>query len=348
MTLIEQFSGCNSSCARAASCFAVLALGGWMSTVPAAAEELSVATFLPPQHHTNAVVFKWFGDELAKRSNGTLTLKVYPGGQLGAGPVQQYKRVVEGVADIVIGVASYTPEVFPRTMLTVPPGKSANSNELAKRFLAAYDKYFAAEFSKVKFLGIGFPAGTSISATKDLSTLASLKGAKIVPYAAAMAPLMEAMGAVPVQMPVTEVYTSLSTGTIDGAIAAHNNMLAPWNWQDVTKYYVDNFPPQFQTVYFVMNKERYGSLSKEHRAIIDALAGEAFTKVAASSFHNADAVALEAMKANSGKSYRFVVVSDQERAKMDAAVAEGMKVIFASYAARRVTDAKEIYAAINQ
>jgi TRAP-type C4-dicarboxylate transport system substrate-binding protein len=198
------------------------------------ADELSVATFVPPQHHTNAVVFKWFGDELAKRTNGELTIKVYPAGQLGAGPVQQYKRVVEGVGDIVLGVASYTPELFPRVMLTIPPGASTNSNELAKRFLANYDKHFAQEFKDVKFLGIGFPAGTSLSARKDLSTLESWKGAKIVPYAAQMAPLLEAMGAVPVQMPVTDVYTSLSTGTIDAAVAAHNNMLKPWNWQDVT------------------------------------------------------------------------------------------------------------------
>jgi TRAP-type C4-dicarboxylate transport system substrate-binding protein len=327
---------------------AALALGLALCAAPAAAEELSVATFLPPQHHTNAVVFKWFGDELAKRSNGTLTLKVYPGGQLGAGPVQQYKRVVEGVADIVIGVASYTPELFPRTMLTVPPGKSANSMDLAERFLANYDKYFAVEFAKVKFLGIGFPAGTSIAASKDLSTFTSLKGAKLVPYAAVMAPLMEAMGVVPVQMPVTDVYTSLSTGTIDGAVAAHNNMLAPWNWKDVTKFYIDNVPPQFQAVYFVMNTERYRALKPAHRAIIDALAGREFTRVAAASFHNADAKALAAMKQDTGRSYSFVVVSPQERARMDAAVAEGMKVIFAAYASRGVKNAKEIYDALNR
>ena len=200
----------------------------------------------------------------------------------------------------------------------------------------------------MKFLGIGFPAGTSISATKDLSTLASLKGAKVVPYATTMAPLLETMGAVPVQMPVTDVYTGLSTGTIDGAIAAHNNMLAPWNWRDVTKYYIDNFPPQFQTVYFVMNSDRYRSLKPEHRAIIDALAGAEFTKVASASFHDADAKALAEMKKVASTSYRFIVVSDAERAKMDAEIAKGMKVIFTGYAARGRTNAQEVYEAINK
>jgi TRAP-type C4-dicarboxylate transport system substrate-binding protein len=125
-------------------------------------------------------------------------------------------------------------------------------------------------------------------------------------------------------------------------------MMAPWNWKDVTKYYIDNLPPQFQTVYFIMNKDRYRSLKPEHRAILDALAGAEFTKVASASFHDADAKALAEMKRAGNTSYRFVVVSDAERAKMDAEIARGLKTIFASYAARGQTNAQEVYDAINR
>ncbi|MEO0388000.1 MAG: hypothetical protein AAF281_10790, partial [Pseudomonadota bacterium] len=38
----------------------------------AAAEKLTVATFVPPQHHTNPVLFSWFAEELEARSGGTL------------------------------------------------------------------------------------------------------------------------------------------------------------------------------------------------------------------------------------------------------------------------------------
>lgn len=321
---------------------AALAIGLGLLAAPAKADELSVATFVPPQHHTNTNVWNWFGEELSKRTNGELTVRVYPAGQLGAGPVQQYKRVVEGVADAVLGVAGYTPDLFKKAMLTVPPGKASNSLELSDAFIANWD-HFKDEFDEVVFLGIGFPAGTSLAATKDLSTLESWKGAKIVPYAAQMAPIIEALGGVAVQMPVTDVYTALSTGTIDAAISAHNNMLPPWNWQDVTTYYIDNVPPQFQTVYFIMNRDRYESLAPEHRAAVDELAGEAFTKVASGSFHNADQSALEKMKAAEDTAYKFVTVSNEERAKMDAAVAQGMEIIFAEYEKMGVSNAKQIY-----
>lgn len=330
------------------SCALVLGAGQLGVSLSATAEELSVASFVPPQHHSNSVMFKWFGEELENRSGGSLTMKLYPAGQLGAGPVQQYKRAVEGVADIVFGVAAYTPSIFPKTMLVIPPGKSESSADATKRILAVYDEHLASEYQDVKLLGITTAAGIGISSTKDVSTMEGLKGAKIVPYAALTSPIVEAMGAVPVQMPVTEMYTGLSTGTIDGAYATYNNMTPPWNFWDVSKFFVENVPVQHAVVFILMNKERYEGLSAEHKTIIDDLAGEPLSMKAAESFDGADANSLAIMVSTEGKSYKRVRVSDEERVKMDAAVAEGLKVIFADYAERGIENAEAIYQAINK
>lgn len=319
-----------------------------LSTQLTQAEELSVATFVPPQHHSNTVMFKWFGEELEKRSGGSLTMKLFPAGQLGAGPVQQYKRAVEGVADITFGVSAYTPALFPKTMLAIPPGKAKNSKEATERMLAVYDAHLADEYEDVKLIGLSTAAGIGIAATADVSTLEGLKGAKVVPYAALTTPILEAMGAVPVQMPVTEMYTGLSTGTIDGAYATFNNMTPPWNFWDVTSHFVTNVPVQHAVIFIVMNRERYEGLSDEHRAIIDDLAGEAASLKLAESFDNADAVSLKMMQDTTDKPYTMVAVSDAERTRMDAAVAEGMQAIFADYAKRGIENAEEIYNAINQ
>ena len=92
--------------------FAGAAVAATISSTPLFAEELSVATFVPPQHSTNTILFQWFGEEIERRSGGSLTMKLYPAGQLGAGPVQQYKRAVEGVADITFGLQAYTPALL--------------------------------------------------------------------------------------------------------------------------------------------------------------------------------------------------------------------------------------------
>lgn len=312
-------------------------------------EELSVANFVPPQHHTNAVLFKWFGEEVAKRSNGSLTIKVYPAGQLGAGPVQQYKRVVEGVADITFGLQAYTPTIFPKSMLIIPPGKSTTAKEATERLLKVYDQHLAEEYKDVKLLGIFTTAGNIWAASSDVSTFDSLAGKKMVPYAAMTTPIIEAFGAVPVQLPVTEMYTGLSTGTIDATTATYNNITAPWNFWDVSSHLVTNVPVQFAVFFVAMNSERYMELSDEHRAIIDELAGEIFSLQGAASFDGADAKSFEMMKsAPQMDKVQQIEVTGDERAKMDAAVASGLDVIFADYEARGISDARAVYDAINQ
>lgn len=310
-------------------------------------EELTVATFVPPQHHTNTVMFKWFGEELEKRSGGTLTMKLFPAGQLGAGPVQQYKRAVEGVADITFGVSAYTPALFPKSMLAILPGASENADESTRRIWASFDEFLADEYADVKVLAVGTVAGNLLAATRDVSTMEGLKGAKLVPYAAMTSPIVEALGAVPVQMPVTEMYTGLSTGTIDATMASYNNITPPWNFWDVSTYVVANVPVSFAVTFAVMNKERYMSLSPEHRAIIDELAGLPMSLKLAESFDGADETSRK-MMAEADKPYKFVEVSDEERAKMDAAVVVGLDTIFADYESRGITNARQIYEALNR
>lgn len=311
------------------------------------AEELSVATFVPPQHHSNTIMFKWFGEEIAKRSGGSLTMKLFPAGQLGAGPVQQYKRAVEGVGDITFGVAAYTPKIFPKTMLAILPGKAVNADDSTKRIWANFDKHFADEFSDVKVLAVGTVAGSLLAATRDVSTMDGLKGAKLVPFAAMTTPIIEALGAVPVQMPVTEMYTGLSTGTIDATTASYNNLTPPWNFWDVATHVVENVPVSFAVTYAIMNKERYEGLSAEHRKIIDEVAGLPMSLKLAESFDGADNRS-KTMLEGANKNYEWIVVSDAERAKMDAAVTKGLESVFADYAKRGISNAKDIYQALNQ
>lgn len=314
------------------------------------AEELSVATFIPPQHHINAFFFDWFGKELEKRSDGSLTIKVYPAGQLGAGPVQQYKRVVEGVADIAFGLQTYSPTIFPKSVLIVPPGKATTALEATERLLSVYDEHLVDEYQDVKLLGLFTVAGDAWAATRDLSTLDGLKGAKVVPFATMVTPIMEALGMVPVQMPVTEMYTGLSTGTIDGTTISPAQMDKPWNFAEVSTHYIDNIPVSFAVFFVAMNKERYMDLSDEHRAIIDELSGETTSMMGATSFHNEGQRGKDWLAAKPAAMDEITSVSipADERAKMDQIIQEALKGIFAEYAERGIDNAEEIYNAMNK
>ncbi|MEM9320541.1 MAG: TRAP transporter substrate-binding protein DctP [Pseudomonadota bacterium] len=322
-----------------------------LSSQAATAENLSVATFVPPNHETVTGALAWFEQEITERSGGTLTMTLYPAGQLGAGPSQQYRRAVEGVADITFGIASATPTLFPRTLLAVPPGRAIDALDSTERMWAVFDEYMAEEWSEVVVLAIGNPAGGIIIANQDVSTIDGMRGAKLVPFASMTTPVIQGMGAVPVQLDTTEHYTALGTGTIDGAFSTINNIMPPWNLDEVADYAILNVPATFNPVYFVMNRERYAGLSEEHRAIIDELSGLPFSMELARSFHHADEVALEwaaEQRASGELNVEWIVVSDEERARMETAAAEGMEEIYADYSERGIPNAREIYEAMNQ
>jgi TRAP-type C4-dicarboxylate transport system substrate-binding protein len=101
----------------------------------AAAKELKLATFLPPTHRI-VKLYETVAREIADESKGDLTIKVYAGGTLGAGPFQQYKRAVEGVADIADICHAFHAKVFARTMLTVLPGSSTSASDATARLWA--------------------------------------------------------------------------------------------------------------------------------------------------------------------------------------------------------------------
>lgn len=322
-----------------------------LTALTASAEELSVATFVPPSHETITKALAWFETELTERSNGELKIKLYAAGQLGAGPVQQYKRVVEGVADITFGIAATTPTLFPKTMLAILPGAAVDGPDSTERLWAVFEDYMADEWADVKVLAIANPAGGMIISNKDVSTIEGMQGAKIVPWAAMTTPVMQGMGAVPVQMDPTEHYTALSTGTIDGAISSINNIMPPWNLDEVADYAIVNTPATFNPVFYAMNRERYDSLSEQHRKIIDEVAGLPFSRELAQAFHEADEEALiwkDEMLAEGKLNVKWIVTSSEERAKMEQAARDGMTAIYADYAERGIDNAQEIYEALNK
>ena len=291
----------------------------------------------------------WFGEELEKQSGGELSIQLFPGGQLGAGPVQQYKRALEGVADMTLGVSAYTPTVFPKTMLAILPGSSNTAVESTGRLWDAYEAHLADEYDEVKLIALMTVAGNVISSTRDLSTLDAFAGAKLVPYAAMTQPILESLGAVPVQMPITDVYTGLSTGTIDAAYTSYSNITPPWNFWDVTPYFVENVPVQFAVLFLVMNKERYQSLSDEQRALIDSLSGRVLSMKGAESFDLADTLSKRQMADNPDKmkNSQVVRITDDERARVIARSQDGLQAIFAAYRAKGIADAEAVYQALN-
>lgn len=249
---------------------AVAATAALLSTT-ANAQELRFAHFVAPGHTLTASTIEPL--QAAVAASG-LTIRVYPGGELGAGPLEQYVRVLQGVADIVWGLQGYNSSQFQRTMISELPGALNPGQAGYDALWNAYDAgLLAAEFPGTVPLALWTSEpNVIIMRGRNVRTPADLAGLKIRVSGSAAAALVEALGATPVQMPAGEIYNALQTGLIDGLITGAS-AIGDFRLDEVADSYTFGAPLGQIDFYVVMNQGVYEGLSAEHRAAVDSVAG---------------------------------------------------------------------------
>jgi TRAP-type C4-dicarboxylate transport system substrate-binding protein len=237
------------------------------------AVELKLAHFVSPTHVVTKSVVKPLVDGVAKDSNGSLTIRVYPGGELGAGPMEQYVRALQGVADITWGLQGYTSTQFKKTMIAELPGVRPKGMTGYEMLWNAYEKHLKSEFPGTIPLAL-YTAEPNIIIMKGrhIKKPKDIVGLKIRVSGSIAGAIVDALGATPVQMPASQVYNALQTGLIDGLITGAS-MVADFKLDEIADSYTVGVPLGHITFYLVMNQKKYNSLSTEHKAVIDKHSG---------------------------------------------------------------------------
>ena len=291
---------------------AIFALG---AASQAAAVELRFATGFPASHLMQKHVWEPWTEEVAKKSNGTLTIRMYPGGALGASPAT-FQRVKAGVADIGYSLQGFTSDQFPRTLLLEMPDVAHDNATATRKLWAVYD-LIKDDYQGVKVLGL-LSTGPNVLATRDkaLRTVDDIKGVRMRVPSKLVGDILTAMGASPVFMNIVEAYNAVQTGVIGGVVTG-TSALRGFKLGEVLRYYTDyalGVSPQF----VVMNQASYDKLSPEHKKIIDETTGLNFSLKGADVY---DKEAIDQLKeeVDRGRGQEIKVSADQ-RAQWDRAI----------------------------
>ena len=314
-------------------------------TPPVASRELKVATFLPPTHRI-VKLYEELAKELAADSKGDLTLKVYAGGTLGAGPFQQYQRAVEGVADIADICHPFHAKVFGRTMLIVLPGSATSATDATTR-LWNNEKLLEGDYKQVRNVFM-YAVSQAIltSREKPVHGLADLKGAKVFTPGAAFAPVISAWGASPVPMQLGEMYNALSTGVVDMVALPSTSLLPPFRLAEIAKYSSVGISGLFNPCGAIMNKESYASLSASQKAIFDNHTGRGLSMRAAKIFDDWSAEAINFAKGS--KKVEVINLNPTVRKEMFEAAKPVIDKTVANLEKQGITNARAIYDALNK
>ncbi|WP_439522929.1 TRAP transporter substrate-binding protein [Marivita sp.] len=279
------------------------------ATVPVAAQELKFANFTPPFHTVNASVIEKLNADLTEATGGSLTVRGYHGGELGAGPVEQYVRAVQGVADMVWGLPGYTSQQFEKTMIVELPGVVPDDQSGADSLCNAMDE-ISGEFPGTVPIAL-WTSEPNIMIMKDkaIRSPSDLSGLKIRVAGATAGKIAEALGATPVQMPINQVYNAMQTGLIDGVFTGAST-LSDFKLDEVADAYTLGAPLGRLAFFAVMGQGSYDALSDDAKAALDEARGCGLGNNAETAWNATATEALENARADAGNS--FVDLSEDE------------------------------------
>jgi TRAP-type C4-dicarboxylate transport system substrate-binding protein len=130
---------------------------------------------------------------------------------------------------------------------------------------------------------------------KPVRTLEDLKGMRIRTPSAAQSAQLTALGAVPVDMPVTQIYNAIERGVIDGTMIPLSAML-DFKLLEVVKYLTIDAPLGRSPFLVAMQRKRYESLPADLKKIIDDTTGLEMSLGGARSYDKKNKAALEEAK----------------------------------------------------
>ncbi|MFH1123823.1 MAG: TRAP transporter substrate-binding protein [Pseudomonadota bacterium] len=223
-----------------------------------------------PTKHTLHRVFEKYANEVKALTNGRVQITLYPGGALG-GPMEQWDMALGGIADISFFMPGYTAGRFPLTTVFDLPliggGTCTVNTALAQ---AVFDEYLAKEYEEAKmlFFFVSEPFTFHMS-KKKVQNMADLQGLKFRSSGAVQSAMVKELGGTPVTMPITEVYTSMEKGVLDGVVTAFTAMVS-YRLYDVSKYSI-RAGLTASPMAVAMNKKRWNSLPPDIQGILDNL-----------------------------------------------------------------------------
>jgi TRAP-type C4-dicarboxylate transport system substrate-binding protein len=199
--------------------------------------EMKLAYFVGDQHAMSRWLIKW-SDNLEKESGGRITVKRFPGAQMGP-MAQHYDFARTGQADVSWFLHGTTPGRFPLTELVQLP-YLVGSSEIGTKTLndpELRSKYLDAEHRGIKLLLLlTHQPGNVHTIKKPIRTTDDMKGMRLRFASPTIRDFVAALGGTPVGVVATEQVEQLQKGTIDGTFIDYGGAGIAFKMGGLLKY----------------------------------------------------------------------------------------------------------------
>ncbi|NLE73024.1 MAG: TRAP transporter substrate-binding protein DctP [Actinobacteria bacterium] len=288
---------------------------GDTGTSPSTSQPMTLTyAFFAPEESFPGAQMDWWATEIEKRTNGKVVVRTIPGGELFTAE-NMYDGVRSGVADIGLSFVTYEASNFPLLTINDLPGIGyANATQASKAFFEVV--WANQDIEELKDFKIITAFCTEPSYIQTMTKHTSLESLKGVPIRTPGGPkILEAMGAVGVNMPQSKIEQALDNFLIEGIVTSRE-VLKDFGYAKKIKF-VLNKPLGQVSALAVMRKATFDTLPDDIKTVIDELAPLAAAYAGAA----LDKAVNESMEwATESQGVTVVELSADESRKMDEAI----------------------------
>ena len=231
--------------------------------------------------HAGSQVDKWWADEIKKRTNGEVEIKLFFGGALGKAQ-ENLGLLQQGAIDIAMMSPGYFPAQLPfhAAPNSIPMALSRvdQATALVESLMSNIPSFDEeAKENGVKTLFFHHLNAYQLVCKEQIKGVADMKGKKMRTWGKALPRAVEAVGATPVTLFLPEIYEGLSRGTVD-CIPFSVDLMVNYKIFEVAKHIHDITIWQGPTNGTWISLKAWEKLSADQQKILQEVSLEAMRK----------------------------------------------------------------------
>lgn len=229
-----------------------------------------------PETDLQQTLAKFFKEEVEKRTGGSVTVQIFPQGQLG-NDAAMIDGTRSGIVDIVMSGLNNFTGLVPAAGAFELPFMFPN-RELAYKVLDGdIGQGISAQFTQHGLKMLGYPENGYRNMSNNRGPIrkpADLKGLNMrVNNSRALNDMFSLLGANPQQLPVAELYTALETKVVDAQDHPIGIVLS-FKFNEVQKY-LSLTQHAYSALALAMNDAKFKKLTAKEQAVIVEVAAAA-------------------------------------------------------------------------
>jgi len=243
-------------------------------------------------------------DLLRQRSYGRMNIRVYPAAQLG--DTREIAELTKtGTIDMALLTAGVAASFVPSLNLFGLPFLFSTSDQARALYVGESGRRLMQDVDAAGFKGLGFNVLVfrgPMNTKRTIRAPADLAGIKIrLQQVPIHLDTYRALGANPVALPYSEVYSAAQSGVIEGAEGAASGLYGP-KFHEVMGFY-SPLPVFINTCLLVMSQKAWNALNAEQKQLLEKAAAEG-NEIIHQEYFAVDKTAIERMEAHGTKVHK--------------------------------------------